>query len=66
MKTWQWKSYIVEIEIVYSSCKGIDVSSKDVELDYIQLRLVTKVVFLVIEITFQIDAPLRRIVSIAL
>ena len=62
MKTWQWKSYIVEIEIVYSSCKGIDVSSEDVELDYIQLRLVMNV-FLVIEITFQIDAPLHRIVS---
>ena len=56
MKTWQWKSYIVEIKIVYSSCKGIDVSSKDVELDYIQLRLVMKVL-LVIEITFQIHAP---------
>ena len=65
MKTWQWKSYIVEIEIVYSSCKGIDVSSEDVELDYIRLRLVMKV-FLVIEITFQIDAPLHRVVLIAL
>ena len=65
MKTWQWKSYIVGIEIVYSSCKGIVVSSEDVELDYIQLRLVMKV-FLVIEITFQIDAPLHRIVSIVL